>query len=113
MKSINYVGFLSLLALLAILGLTMHEPGLIGFLGFLYFIRYFGVEPSLAFKHILQKAGCYAFLTELFCFLPLFFIAFFTLPFDLALTVALGISFIAAIATFTFSLVYFELKYLS
>lgn len=112
MKPINYVGFLSLLALIAILGFTMEAPGLIGFLGFLYFARYFFLEPTLAFKHILQKSCCYAFLSELFTFLPLLFIAFFSFPLTLALTVALGISFVISIAVFTFLLVYYELKYL-
>lgn len=110
LRKINCLGFLSLLALLAVLGWKTENTGLYGFFGFAYFIRYFWVIPDELFYQNVQKACTFALLSELILLVPFMFICTMLHNAKAAVPVAFGLSFAAAIFSFSIVLAVLEWK---
>ena len=93
---INYLGFLSLLALIAIMGFTTDNDGLYGFFGFAYYFRYFWVIPDEYFRHNVQKAATFAFMSEMVSLVPFMFVCTYIYGSTKAVPIAFGLSFAVA-----------------
>ena len=105
---INYLGFLSLLALIAIMGFTTDNDGLYGFFGFAYYFRYFWVIPDEYFRHNVQKAATFAFMSEMVSLVPFMFVCTYIYGSTKAVPIAFGLSFAVTIFAFTIALIAFE-----
>ena len=110
LHKLNYLGFLSLLALIAVLGWTTGNTGLYGFLGFAYYFRYFWVIPDELFLLTVQKSATLAFMAEMILLVPFMFASSCRYDTAQAIPTAFGLSFAAAVFTFTAALIILEWK---